>query len=87
VIYKILGKEDSRQVDKAVLGFFTVMMKPEVILDIPAFWLDTINTQFMTLSLTSSFKFPLVVTYLFLYQNTEHFTSLGLNIVVINKKK
>lgn len=58
-------------------------MKPGVILDIPAFWVDTINT----LSLTGSFKFPSVVTYLFLYQNAEHFTSLGLNFVDINKKK
>ena len=53
VIAKILGKEDSKQVDKVVLGFFSLMMKPEIALDIPASWVDAINTQFMTLPLTS----------------------------------
>lgn len=70
-----------------MLGFFSLMMKPEIVLDIPEFWVDTINTQFMTLPLTGSFKFPLVITYLFLYQNSEHFSDLGLNVVDINKKK
>lgn len=87
VISKILGKENSKQVDKVVLGFFSLMMKPKVVLDIPTFWVDTINNQFMTLPLTGSFKFPSVITYLFLYQNAEHFTYLGLNVGYINKKK
>lgn len=67
VIAKILGKEDSNLVDKFFLGFLSLMMKPEVVLDIPTFWVDAINTQFMTLPLTGSFKFPSVITYLFLY--------------------
>lgn len=87
VIAKILGKEDSKQVYKVVLGFFSLMMKPEVVLDIPTFLVDAINTQFMTLPLTGSFKFPTVLTYLFLYQNAEHFSGLRLNVVDINKKK
>ena len=86
-VISLLGREDSRQVDKVVIGVFTKMMKQEVVLDIPAFWVDTINTQFMTLSLTGSFKFPSVVTYLFLYQNVENFANLVLSIVDINKKK
>lgn len=63
------------------------MMKPEIVLYIPTFWVDIINTQFMTLPLTWSFKFPSVITYLFLYRNFEHFLDLGLNVVDINKKK
>jgi len=62
-------------------------MKPEIVLDIPTFWVDAINNQFMTLPLTSSFKFPSVITYLFLYQNAKHFSDLGLNVVDSNKKK
>ena len=41
----------------------------------------------MTLPLIGSFNFPSVITYLFLYQNAEHFSGLGLNVVDINKKK
>lgn len=62
-------------------------MKPEIALGIPAFWVDAISTQFMTLPLTGSFKFPSVITYLFLYRNAEHFSNLGLNVVDIKKKK
>ena len=37
VISKILGKEDSKHVDKVVLGLSSLTMKPEVVLDIPTF--------------------------------------------------
>jgi len=87
VIAKILGKEDSNQVDKVVLGFLSLMMNPEIVLDILEFWVDAINIQFMPLPLPCSFKFPSAITYLFLYQNVERFSNLGLNVVNINKKK
>ena len=41
----------------------------------------------MNLPLTGSFKFPSIITYLFLYQNAKNFSGLGLNLVDINKKK
>lgn len=41
----------------------------------------------MSLSLTSSFKFPSLIVYLFLYQNVEEFMNLGLNIMDVNKKR
>lgn len=87
IIAKILGKEDSKKVDKFVLEFFSLMMMPEIVLDIPSFWVEVINTQFMTSPLTGSFKFPTVIAYLFLYQNVDHFFGLGLNMIDINKKK
>lgn len=70
-----------------VLGFFSLMMKSDIVLDIPSFWVNVINTQFMTLPLTGSFKFPLLITYLFLYHNVEHFSGLELNVVDPNKRK
>ena len=86
-ISKILGKEEKNIIDKSVLGLFALMMKPRVVLDIPSYWQEVINTQLLSLSLTRSFKFPSLIIYLFLYQNVEEFLHLGLNIMDINKKR
>ena len=50
-ILKILGKEDDSIVDKSVLRLFALMMKPGVVLDIPSYWQEDVDTQLMTLSL------------------------------------
>ena len=86
-IAKILGKYDDSTVEKSVLGMFTMMMKPGVVLDIPSYWQEAVNSQLMTLSLIGSFKFPSLAIYLFLYQNVEEFMHLGLNIMDMNKKR
>ena len=74
-------------VDKSILGMFVLMMNPEVILDSPPYLHNVINNRFMSLSITSHFRFPSLVTYLFLYSNVDKFTQLGLNIVDVNKNK
>ena len=84
---KILGKEDASQIDISVLELFDLMMKPEVVLDISSFWQENINSQFMSLTLIDSFKFPSVVTYLFMYQNAEEFLNFGLNIMDSIRKR
>ena len=70
-ISKILGKEDDNTIDKSFLGMFALMMKPKVVLDIPSYWQEFVNTQCMSLSLVGSFRFPSLINYLFLYQNVE----------------
>ena len=72
-ISNILGKDDDSIVDKSVLGMFALMMKPGVVLDIPSYWQEAVNSQLMSLSLTDSFRFPSLFIYLFLYQNVEEF--------------
>ena len=57
-IAKIMGKDDDNAVDKSVLGMFAMMMKPRMVLDIPSYWQEAVNSQLMSLSLTGSFKFP-----------------------------
>ena len=84
---KILGKEDDVMVDKSVLGMFTMMMKPGMVMDIPSFWQEAVNLQLMSLSLKGSFKFPCVFVYLFFYQNVQEFMQLGLNIMDVNKHR
>ena len=37
-IMEIFGRDDDREIDKAALGMFALMMKPGVVLDIPSFW-------------------------------------------------
>ena len=70
-ISKIVGKEDDNIIGKSVLGMFALMMKPRVVLDIPSYWQEVVNTQLMSLSLTGSFRFHYLIIYLFLYQNLE----------------
>ena len=48
---------------------------------------EIFNTHLRSLSLTGSFRFPSLITYLFLYQNVEEFLHLGLNIRDENKKR
>jgi len=86
-IAEILGKYNDQIVDKLVLGMYALMMKPGVVLDIPSFWQEIVNSQLMAFSLTGFFRFPSLIVYLFLYQNVEEFISLGLNIVDVNKQK
>ena len=52
-ISKILGKEDDSTIDKSVLGMFSLLMKPKVVLDIPSYWQEFVNTQCMSLSLVA----------------------------------
>ena len=87
VLAKILGKEDVIMVHKSVLGVFSLVMNPEVILDIPDYLEDVFKTQFMNLSLTGCFRFPSIVTYLFLYIHVETCTQLGFNVMDINRNK
>jgi len=37
ILAKILGKEDTNTVDKAILGIFSLMMNLEIVFDIPSF--------------------------------------------------
>jgi len=46
-----------------------------------------INSQLLDLPLTRCFRFPYLVTYLFLYIHVERFMHSGLNIVDPNKNK
>lgn len=71
------GKEDTAVIDKAILGIFSVMMKPDVVLDIPSFGEGVINAQFMNLSLTVCFIFPSLITYIFLYIHDDIFIHYG----------
>ena len=57
-ISKILGKEDDNSINKSILGMFTLMMNPGVVLDIPSYWKEVVNARLMSLSLTGSFRFP-----------------------------
>ena len=66
---------------------FSLMMKPGMVLDIPSFWQEIVNSQLMAFPLTGFFRFPSLLVYLFLYQNVEELMSLGLNIVDVNKRK
>lgn len=86
-IAKILGKDDESIVDKSILGMFAMMMKPGLVLDIPSYWQEFVNSQLMRLSLTGSFRFPSLIVYLFLYKNVEEFMHLGLNIMDMNKRR
>ena len=86
-IAKILGKENVITVDRLFLGMFIMMIKPSMVLDIPSFWQEVVNSLLMSLSLTSSFKFPSLIVYLFLYQNVEKFMHLVLNIMDVNKHR
>lgn len=86
-IAKILGKDDDSTVDKSILGMFSMMMNPGIVLDIPSYWKEAFNSQLMSLSLTDSFRLPSLIVYLFLYQNVEEFMHLGLNIMDMNKKR
>ena len=72
------------QIDRSVLGIFSLMMNPKVVLDIPSFWQENMNSQIMSLTLTGSFKFISIVTYLFMYKNAKYFLNLGLNIMDSN---
>lgn len=74
-------------VDKTILGMFTLMMKPGVVLYIPAYLENVVNTQFMNLSRTGCFRFPPLVAHLFLYSHVENFTQLGLNFMDVNRNK
>ena len=74
VLAKVLGKEDTAMVENLVLGMFSLMMKAGVVLYILYYLEDVVNTHFMNLSLTSCFRFPSLVTYLFLYSHVESFT-------------
>ena len=87
ILAKIMGKEHDVMIDREILGMFALMMKPGVVLEIPTYLENYIYNQFMSLSLTGSFRFPSLVTYLFLYSHVENFTQLGLNIVSVNKNK
>ena len=87
ILAKVLGREDAMVVDKSILGMFALMMKPGVVLHIPTYLESVINNQFMSLSITGSFRFPYLVTYLFLYSHVGIFIHLGLNIVDVNKNK
>ena len=84
---EILGRDDDREIDKAALGMFALMMKPGVVLDIPSFWQEVVNSQLIAFPLTGYFRFLSLVVYLFLYQNFEEFMSVGLNIMDSNKNK
>ena len=86
-IAEILGKENDQTVDKLVLGMYALMMKPGVVLDIPYFWQEIVNSQLLAFPLTGFFRFPSLLVYLFLYQNVEEFMSLGFNIFDVNKQK
>ena len=70
-IANILGKDDDSTVDKSILMMFSMMMKPRLVLDIPSYWKEVVNSQFMSLSLTGSFRFHSLIVYLFLYQNVQ----------------
>ena len=54
-IAEILGKDNDHTVDKSVLGMYALMMKPGVVLDIPSFWQEVVNSQLMTFPLTGFF--------------------------------
>ena len=82
-----MGKEDVAMVDKSVLGMFSLMMNPEVILDILAYLEDVVNTQFTNLSLFGCFRFPSLVNFFFLYIHVEIFIQFGLNVMDINRNK
>ena len=43
-IAKFLGKDDDNIVDKSVLGMFSMMMKPGMVLDIPSYWQEAVNS-------------------------------------------
>ena len=86
-IAKILGKDDDNAVDKLVLGMFSMMMTLGMVLYIPSYWQEAVNSQLMSLSLTGSFKFPSLIVYFLLYQIVEEFMHLGLNIMDVNKRR
>ena len=81
-----MGKDDDKAVDKSILGIFSMMMKPGMVLDIPSYWQEVVNSWLMSLSLTGSSIFPSLIIYLFLYKNVEEFMHLGLNIMDMIKK-
>ncbi len=84
---KILGKEDTNTLDKAILGMFSLMMNQYIFFDIPSFWEKMINSQSSNFPLARCFRFPSLVTYLFLYTHVERFMHLGMNIMDPNKNK
>ena len=85
ILTKILGRDDVLVIDKVTLGIFNLMMKPSVVLDIPDFWEGKINAQFMNLSLIGCFRFPSLITYMFLSSHVENFMNFGLKIMDLNK--
>ena len=46
ILAKFLGRKDVMVVDNSILGMFSLMMKPRVILDIPTYLENVINNQF-----------------------------------------
>jgi len=63
------------------------MMSLETIFDIRAFWENMVNSQLIDLSPNGCFRFPSLITYLFLYTHVERFMHLRLNIMDPHKNK
>lgn len=87
IMAKILGREDTNVINRAILGMFIFLMNHETIFDIPAFWEKRVNSQLIHISLIGCFKFPFFVTYLFLYTHIEIFMHMGLSIIDPHKNK
>lgn len=63
------------------------LMLPKTIFYLTAYWEITVNSQLTELTVTRCFRFPSLVTYLFLYTHVDRFIHLGLNIMDIHKNK
>lgn len=87
VISNIFGREDTTVIDNVILGMFNFMMNPDTIFDIPTFWENMVNPQLTDIYLTGCFRFPSLITYLFLYTHVDRFMNLGLNMMDPHKNK
>lgn len=86
-IFRVLGKDENYVIDHATIGMFHLVMKPNVILNIPTFLEDLLNSQLLNFNLTGCFRFPSLLVYLLLYVHVEKFMHLWLNIMNHHNKK
>ena len=70
ILANILGEEDFFMIYREIFSMFALMMKPRVVLDIPTYLENFVNNQFMSFSLTGSFRFP---SYSSRYTTTQNF--------------
>lgn len=57
VISRVLGKYNTYIIDHAFIGIFNLVMQPDVILDILAFWESSVNSQLLNFNITGCFRF------------------------------
>lgn len=74
-----MGEDDTGIVSEKALDFLSLMLQPNIALDITSYLAKSIIFQFQNYHIFGLFRYPFVLVYMLLYVHVDKFGNMGLN--------